>query len=160
LRIVVQTDGLPEETSWRLRPLGEKPIDHINPKDYTEKFNKHERYNCLNYDTCYRFSIFDDGRDGMSNNPGDSHEPGFYAVYLGDKLKAKHTGDFGSRRSHKICTPSDPSSIVGDESSTGPEVQDIFLVLSNASEAELAEAANFNTSEFSSTSEPKDDTNT
>lgn len=96
----------------------------------------------------------------MSNNPGDSDEPGFYAVYLGEKVQAKHKGNFGSRRSHKICTPSDPSSIVGDESSTELEVQDIYVVLSNASEAELAEAAKSNTSEYSSTSEPKDDTNT
>lgn len=56
----------------------------------------------------------------MGNNPDEpSEQPGFYAIYLGDNLLVRQRGDWGSRRSHRVCTSPAPSLIVGDELSVG-----------------------------------------
>jgi len=59
----------------------------------------------------------------MGNNSDESlDQPGFYAINLGGDLLAKQRGDWGSRRSHRVCTPSDPSLSVGEDLSVGDEV--------------------------------------
>jgi len=141
----------PEETSWKLRLIGGSAIGHV--ARYSESFKRHDYNYCLEYDTCYRFSIFDSEGDGMSNHPDDSGPAGFYAVYLGDVLQVKRRGDWGKRRSSKVCTPPDPSTIVANSEA---EVQDVYVELINATEAELSEAAK----QHFSTSEPQDDSNT
>jgi len=59
----------------------------------------------------------------MGNSADESSDqPGFYAINLGDDLIVRQRGDWGSRRSHRVCTNPDPSLIVGEELSVGDEV--------------------------------------
>jgi len=42
--------------------------------------------------------------------------PGYYEIYLGDDLKVRNdSGDWGKKRSHKICTSSAPILNFGNE---------------------------------------------
>jgi len=146
MKIVIKTDMFPEETSWKLKPTGGAPLVDVSANHYSEQTTKYSYNYCLEYDTCYRFSIFDEAADGMGNKPdGPSGKSGFYSIHLGDNILVNRRGDWGSRRSHRFCTPADASLIVGDELSVG-----------DASNAEagnaglyvdLSEAGDFHTSE-------------
>lgn len=148
LTITVRTDGAPEDTSWKLRVVGSETIAHIS--EYQKSFETHDYAYCLEYATCYRFSIFDEGGDGFSTYPDNfSDQPGIFTAKLGGKVKARHRGDWGSRRSYKICTNPDPFSVLGDELAIGeetnnvPEIGEIEVELSDASETEVADSVHY-----------------
>lgn len=74
----------------------------------------------------------------MGDNPG--HPAGFYAIYLGDDLEVRHRGDWGNRRSHRICTTPNPSSFIdgdlsnGDETNTEDGQSEFYVELVESSE--------------------------
>jgi len=141
MKVVIKTDMSPGETSWKLRRTGGESLSQISAHQYTKEREKHVYNYCLEYDACYRFSIFDEGGDGM----GDDPIGGFYAIYLGDESKVRHRGDWGSKRSHKICTHHDPSMFIGDnlknggQTNTETQGSGIFVQLPDNSESELAD---------------------
>ena len=73
----------------------------------------------------------------MGNNL--DKQPGFYTIFLGGDVEIRHRGDWGKRRSHKICTSPDPSSFIdgdlsnGDEKNTEAEQLDIYVELVKSS---------------------------
>eukprot|EP00535_Pseudo-nitzschia_heimii_P001497 CAMPEP_0197184478 /NCGR_PEP_ID=MMETSP1423-20130617/9973_1 /TAXON_ID=476441 /ORGANISM="Pseudo-nitzschia heimii, Strain UNC1101" /LENGTH=802 /DNA_ID=CAMNT_0042635295 /DNA_START=70 /DNA_END=2478 /DNA_ORIENTATION=- len=135
MKIAIQSDVHPEEISWKLKQQGGSYLNQIFAGDYTEKREKYKHYYCLEYDSCYRFSIFDEKGDGMAQT--SDNDTGFYAVFLGGKLQVRHIGDWGKKRSHKICTPPDPSSFIsvdlvnGEDTST-VESSEIYVQLDEA----------------------------
>lgn len=119
LTISIRTDYFPEETSWKLRMIGGNTIHQVEESYYENIFTQYTESFCLDYETCYRFTIKDKEGDGMGYVGQTGLLPGYYEVYLGDELQVRNdSGDWGKKRSRKICTSSAPVLNSGNETDT------------------------------------------
>lgn len=59
LKIDILTDNYPEETGWKLKKVGGEAIATVDPLIYDKKQTNFTHPFCLEYDTCYRFKIYD-----------------------------------------------------------------------------------------------------
>jgi len=122
LHIDIRTDYFPEETYWKLREVGGSTIDETDPSDYDLTLHSYKQSYCLQFDTCYRFTINDTEGDGMAFVGGTTNDVGYYNVHINNELQFGKSGDWGKRRSRKFCTSPDPSlNILGNETSAEDE---------------------------------------
>jgi hypothetical protein len=92
MNVVIMTDNYPGETTWEIVEHGVGVIASGGP--YADPNTLHEIEVCVNYNSCFDFTIFDSFGDGICCAYGD----GFYEVYYEGVLVGSG-GEFGSSES-------------------------------------------------------------
>ena len=103
--VVVRTDKYPRETSWTLTETTSLKVVAENEK-YTRPFEAHQETTCIQYDTCYVFTISDAWDDGMCCENGHGSYAGYIEYPTTDRLipiPGLNGGAFESHVSHMFC---------------------------------------------------------
>jgi len=87
--VYVKTDKKPEETTWFIKDMEGNTLASGGP--YTEQLHVYTTVIDLAYGTCYEFSIFDEGGNGLCCVNGS----GFYKVFNGN-ITISQANTFGS----------------------------------------------------------------
>jgi len=107
MSIEIRTDYFPDETWWKFKKIGGDYIDEVDPYTYEKEDTSYMHSYCLDYDNCYLFRIYDKGEDGMGFFGGTT-SAGYYKGFLGNEMRFMKQGNFGKKKTHRFCTPSDP----------------------------------------------------
>mmetsp|Transcript_26375 Transcript_26375/g.56577 ORF Transcript_26375/g.56577 Transcript_26375/m.56577 type:complete len:736 (+) Transcript_26375:400-2607(+) len=121
MTIKVKTDLNPSENKWEFEVrngewIYDREFDN-SATSYTDSF-------CLDYETCYVFKFFDEGRDGMGAQ--DSAVDGYYQIFFGNKLEfgREGSGEWERVEIYNFCT-------LPELSSTGNETGLIYSLDGN-----------------------------
>ncbi len=100
---MLNTDNLPEQTSWRLERTSGIPLFSGGPYPGMADTTITERW-CLDSDICYNFRIIDSGGNGICCDFGE----GTYSLVDEDgKVLINSSGEFGGEEVHLFCLNGD-----------------------------------------------------
>lgn len=114
--ISVTTDKYGIETKWTLKDPSKKTI---MTRQYLIANHKNEHKLCLQANTCYDWTIFDEYSDGMcaDNNCGS------YSIAVGGKVVKSGNGRFGRSKKERFCTGDGGNNPSPVATPTNPPVQ-------------------------------------
>lgn len=103
MEINVKTDLNPWENKWKFK--NQNQARWTDRRNFQFPGTKYIDSYCLEYDNCYTFVFFDQGKDGMSV-PDYPEADGYYAVFLDDELEfgRRGSGEWNRREVIRFCT--------------------------------------------------------